>query len=439
MTDNPDDLGGGGAHVGAIVDRIADGRRRIAALQAEEALLLRDAQTYAIDRIDPATAHPDRPRDIVLRSVAAEIGAATLQSDRAVQARMSEATVLVDRFPVTWAHLRDGRISRAHAAVISDAGQGISDDAARTAYENAVLTVAVRETPGRLRPVARRLAERYHPISLTERHRTARRARRMWVVDREDGMAEFGLLAPAHLAHAVFNRATQEAVTILSARAADSVEEPDVLAGSVELCAPDTRTLDEIRADIAFDLLLTGHATLTAISESVGECEAIRAHVQVTIPLLSLTGESDAPAELKGHGPISAEAARELAGVAAGWDRLLTHPVSGAILAVDRYRPTQEQKRMLRARDEHCRFPGCRQPTRRCDLDHTVARAHDGPTDIRNLAHLCRRHHTLKHHSAWRVRQLPGGVLEWTSPAGRVHDDRPARTLAFATPDVAPF
>ena len=149
---------------------------------------------------------------------------------------------------------------------------------------------------------------------------------------------------------------------------------------------------------------------------------------------MSLLGATDAAADLTGYGPIDPDLARQLAGTAAGWDRLFTSPTTGAVLAIDRYRPSRDQLRMLRARDEHCRFPGCRQPLPRCDVDHTVAREHDGPTAVTNLAHLCRRHHTLKHHSAWRVRQRADGTLEWTSPTGRVHDDRPARTLVFEPP-----
>ena len=80
---------------------------------------------------------------------------------------------------------------------------------------------------------------------------------------------------------------------------------------------------------------------------------------------------------------------------------------------------------------EHCRFPGCRQPAHRCDVDHTHDAALGGETQIDNLAHLCRRHHTLKHATHWQVRQLGGGTLEWTSPTGLVYIDVPSPTLRF--------
>ncbi|WP_206780507.1 HNH endonuclease signature motif containing protein, partial [Microbacterium sp. AISO3] len=101
--------------------------------------------------------------------------------------------------------------------------------------------------------------------------------------------------------------------------------------------------------------------------------------------------------------------------------------------------------RLLRARDRHCRFPGCRQPAIRCELDHTVAASAGGPTHVCNLANLCKRHHDVKHHTRWRVQQLPGGRLVWTSPTGRIYrEDAPPPLVAFTTtdppdPGAAPF
>lgn len=426
----------------AIVAGLVDTRRRIAELQAEEVRLLHAAREYAIARMATPTIDPEQPRDVPLRSVAAEIGTATVQSDRTVQTRMEDAATLIEDFPSTWRALRAGRVSRAHAGVIADAGAALPDAGARARYEDAVLPIAERETAGRLRPLARRCAQRTHPIPVDERHRAAARTRRVWVTDLDDGLAELGLRGPAHLVRGVHDRLTQLASAVIDARRhATPTADPEeahrldgigpVTETPVE---PDRRGIDEVRADVALDLLLTGHGDAADSAASLPVDEAVHARIQVTIPVATLTGLADEAGELTGHGVIDARTARGIAATARGWDRLFVHPTSGAVLAVDRYRPTSEQRRMLRARDEHCRFPGCRQPTPRCDIDHTVARAHDGPTEIANLAHLCRRHHILKHHSAWRVRQRPGGVLEWTSPTGRIYDDRPARTLTFEPP-----
>jgi hypothetical protein len=153
-----------------------------------------------------------------------------------------------------------------------------------------------------------------------------------------------------------------------------------------------------------------------------------------------LAGVQETGATLAGYGPIDPETARCLAADAPGWDRVMTHPVTGAVLAVDRYRPSADLLRALRVRDEHCRFPGCRQPVRRCDVDHTHDAALGGDTHIDNLAHLCRRHHTLKHATDWQVRQLGAGSLEWTSPTGLVYIDVPTPTLRFIpSGDPPPF
>ena len=112
----------------------------------------------------------------------------------------------------------------------------------------------------------------------------------------------------------------------------------------------------------------------------------------------------------------------------------MVHPVSGQVLCTDSYRRTASMARFLKARDRHCRFPGCRRPAIRCELDHTFDFALGGPTDIRNLCHLCQRHHSMKQFTSWGVRQLGGGVLEWTSPTGRIYIDHPPAPLVRFMP-----
>lgn len=116
----------------------------------------------------------------------------------------------------------------------------------------------------------------------------------------------------------------------------------------------------------------------------------------------------------------------------------MTSPVTGAVLAVDRYEPGVDLKRYLDARDEHCRFLGCRMPARRCDRDHTIEAARNGPTCACNLESLCEGHHVLRHNTEWSVRQLGGGLLEWTSPLGTVYIDRPDPVVRFIPDDADP-
>ncbi|MEI4280341.1 HNH endonuclease signature motif containing protein [Klenkia terrae] len=95
------------------------------------------------------------------------------------------------------------------------------------------------------------------------------------------------------------------------------------------------------------------------------------------------------------------------------------------------YTPTAAQYRYLRARDRHCRFPGCRQVARTCDADHVIPYDHHdpergGPTCVRNLAMLCRRHHRLKTHApGWRFAIDADGTLHVTTPGGTTRTTRP--------------
>ncbi len=145
-------------------------------------------------------------------------------------------------------------------------------------------------------------------------------------------------------------------------------------------------------------------------------------------------GGGERVAELVGYGPLAEGTARRVAAEATAWD-LLAVDSAGNLRSVDRYRPTPAIRRYLGARDQHCRAPGCRVPTHRCDVDHTVAAEDGGPTSVENLAHLCRGHHMLKHHSDWRVEQEPNGTMVWTSPTGRTHRDTPASRVRFKRAD----
>jgi hypothetical protein len=84
-------------------------------------------------------------------------------------------------------------------------------------------------------------------------------------------------------------------------------------------------------------------------------------------------------------------------------------------------------REQVQLRDRTCVFPRCTRPARGCDVDHVIPYDHDaeadgrpqpGPTSTDNLACLCRFHHRLKTHSAWRYATTAPGVFEWTSPHG---------------------
>lgn len=427
------------AALDALVTGLMATRTAIASLQAYEVTLLAAAESLAAEQTAWQASTDSREREMPRRAIAAEIGAATRVNDRTVQHRMAEAAALTGDYPRVVTALGKGRIDRRHVTVILDTGASLTGAADRGEFETIAVALAERETPGRLRPLLRTLAARLDPASIDTRHADAQERRDVWVQDLDDGMAQLIAALPAAIAHAVRDRLTRFARTVIDARDPGSDVEEAGRSGTA-----DTRTIEQLRADVLADLLLTTDPTVVPRT-----AEPIVATVQVVVPALTLIGiggDTDVdtghavPAELVGHAPIDTATARRLAGTAAGRDRLLTHPVTGAILTVDRYRPSEEQRRLLRARDEHCRFPGCRMPVHRCDLDHTTDAAHGGPTSTCNLAHLCKRHHILKPASEWTVIQHPDGTLEWTSPTGRTHHDHPPGTVRFRpSGDPPPF
>jgi hypothetical protein len=350
-----------------------------------------------------------------------------------------------------------GRILRRHVDLVVECGTPL-DAEARALLDAAAVVHCEQNSPNRARPMLQMLAESLQPRTLTDRHRDAREHRRVRVLPLEDGMAELIVTLPAALAHAILDRLTRQASAVKDVReraraavaagagaaqerlgarqgSAGADAEQERLVGvddepsPAEILASDERTTDQIRADLLADMLLTTTPGTDPHLPGDGDgpvgLGAIRAVVQVTVPVLTLLGAGDEPADLAGMSPVDGATARKLAGNAPGLDRILTHPISGAVLTTDRYQPTADLKRFLRGRDHRCRFPGCRMPAIRSDIDHTRDFALGGPTEAGNLAHLCRGHHTLKHATPWKVRQLTGGILEWTSPAGHTYTDHP--------------
>ncbi|MET0861487.1 MAG: DUF222 domain-containing protein [Microbacterium sp.] len=466
----------------ALVDAIADDcaaiRSRIAGEEARMLRRLADAWDLAQEQTARIGSASSRRRDMPLRCIASQISVETHLNDRTVQTRMHDAWRLVNLFPASVAALEGGRITKQHADAILDLGAMLEDAEVRAAFETVVLEWAEAETVGRTRAYARQLAEKLDPRTMKERHEDAADERSITIVDLDNAMSQIILLVPTVYAHAVLDRTTQQAKAIknvdLAARReaaeaaraaeapraetnidADAGGVPDADAGGVpdadasagpdlDATDPDAdfddRTIDQIRADLIIDLVLTGSPAIDpTLDEFPGGLGAIRAQVQITMPLTTLTGVTDGGAEIDGKAPIDPDTARRLAGMTHVWDRVMYDPVKAVVLTVDRYKPTPRQRRFLHARDQHCRFPGCRRPARRCQIDHNDEYRDRGKTSIGNLACLCVRHHTMKTETGWTAKQLSGGRIEWTTPGGRRHVDEPPRVTFTPSLEPAPF
>ena len=398
-----------------VVARVVDAHRMLAVAQAAKAAALADAMDYAVAR-------GESDAEMGERDIAAEIALQIRASDRTVQRHMCAASALIEFFPATHRALGDGLIDDNHARVITDVGATLADPDARAEFERQALQFAETQTAGTLRPIIEAVAERLNPEALADRHARALKGRGVRVCDRPDAMSDLILSIPSVKAHAIMNRSTAIALAIKKDRVK---KDPDN--------ADDDRGIDEIRADVLTDLLLNGDPT-----ETTGG--GITATVTVTLPVLTVLGQSKEPAMLQGCGPIPIDVALQLAGTASGWDRVMTNPYTGCVMAVDRYKPSKKMRRFLVARDEHCRFPGCRRPAMKCDQDHTKAYATGGATCICNLECLCRRHHTLKHSPGWSLTQVSNGRLRWGTPLGKYYNSDPPRVVRFIpeTPPGAP-
>jgi len=429
----------------ALTEMLVEVERTIGSLQAARDGILALGSRLALE-VAAQAEHPDHG-EMSARTVAAEFATALRVSDRTVQRRMADAAWVVDRFPLVWEAQGAGRISAAHARVVCEAGEHLDEAAGRDAYATQMIAFAESESPGRVARMARRVAERFQARSVDQRHEDAREQRSVWIKDVDDGMTQLGLLGPSALVHGVFERLTQMAKVTQesdSLPGRESVQEQSGAdagpAAATGAGASDQRTIAQLRADLALDLLLTGAPAGHDASE--GLLAAIRGSVSITVPVTTLMGDDATPAELNGRTPIDPATARRFAGAAPGWDRILTHPITGALLAVDRYRPGSDLKRHLSARDQRCRFPTCGYASIDCDVDHHHDAALGGATSESNLGHLCRRHHVLKHHSPWAVEPSGGGIYAWTSPTGKVYIDRPPpqNTVTFAEDQgVPPF
>ncbi|MFL0565496.1 DUF222 domain-containing protein [Microbacterium sp. 179-I 1D1 NHS] len=375
--------------------------------------------------------------DMVLRSISAEVAGVMRLTDRAVQRRIGEARTIIEGFPAAVAAWEAGRIVQGHVKAIVDAGLNLPAEL-WPEFEAIAIERCDGQTPNRVRGELEILAHRMHPRSFAERHEEAAAGRCVRLVPGRDGMSDLIATLPTVIAEGIHDRLTQQARAIIDTR--------DERSAGSDAVATDARSTDQVRADVFADLLLAGTPALDDTREtSAGPLGAIRARVQVLVPAATLTGADDGPCDLAGRSPIDPATARLLAGATHIWERLFHDPTTRVTVATDSYRVPSGMRRFLQARDQHCRFPGCRVAAIRCEVDHTHDHALGGKTELSNLAHLCQRHHSMKQFTAWRVRQLKGGVLEWTSPLGRTYrEDAPTPAVAFtpaASPhgDPAPF
>jgi hypothetical protein len=187
---------------------------------------------------------------------------------------------------------------------------------------------------------------------------------------------------------------------------------------------------------------------------------ALGGSVNLTVPLASWLGLSNAPGEAAGLDVLDAATCRDLAAaLAAGsrsrWcltvtgqdGRAVAHGCARAgpgppgtdrmawlstikVTKLERgdcshyretaaYRVPPALRHLINIRQRSCSFPGCRRPAERTDQDHTIPFDQAGRTCECNCGPFCRTHHQAKQAPRWHVGQPEPGVFAWMLPSGR--------------------
>ncbi|MFI8776958.1 DUF222 domain-containing protein [Brachybacterium paraconglomeratum] len=303
--------------------------------------------------------------------------------------------------PLTVAEFRAGRLSFSKVREITRVADRVE--------EEALVEMARAMTASQLA----RTVSSFRAVDGSRLDQDSRRETR-WHV-REDGMVEIRAVLPAETGAELLTAlelALDRDGTAPPSRAAAEPDHDDSSA-IAERCAEITTeaTLDQRRADALHDLART---YLAAEPDDRSGEDRHLVVVQVNAESLS----EDVPAGtlprcgVAGGGPLEPRTAERLA--CTGKVSLALADVHGEILHLGRARrlASRAQRRALRLRDGTCVFPGCHQ-SKHLDAHHLTPWSEGGPTDLDELALLCRRHHVMVHEGGLRlVRAVaaPGGA-----------------------------
>jgi hypothetical protein len=357
--------------------------------------------------------------------VAVEVALACGLSEHTVLGRLHVAERLQLRLPATRAAVRAGDLDWPKAAAIVEATDALpatpAGDAAARAVEGAVLPGAAEDNPSRLRRRLKRAVIVLDPDAADRAVEQARTGRRVVFRPEPDGMASIWAIGPA------------DRVLLAQARLAAMAEarrEP-----------ADNRTADQRQLDVMLGLL---DGSLAAAGGPPGPAAISRpppagtqVQVNVTVPLATLFGLSDEPAEMDGYGPIPPAMARDVA-ARGTWRCAVVDGEHGTLLGLGRatfspdYRPPAAARRFIQVRDQRCTAPGCNARATLGDLDHRL-RHPDGPTCECNIDSLCRKDHLRKHRGT--LDPGPPGSMTWMTRTGLTY---PRRSEALPTAPLPP-
>lgn len=417
------------------------------------------SETQVRDGYDPE----DTEHELLVTSLAA----ALRLSERSVAKELSAACAHAEYFPKAAALWRAGTMHVQHVRVFDHVSESLATDLLPV-FEELLLDQLYAadgrlRTPAQLRRVANRIKRQLQSSPTREQVAKAAEDRGIWTEQQECGMTHLIIKTTPVLAEAGYDRLRQifqlrergdvrtmsqfmsdAAMALLVTGATsdnDRVVNADrngIVVDESWLLSPDNPDFGDFATATGAGATgagvgQTGLAGRTDLDIGIGIGVGVIAKVSITMPATLLaTGKTagGAPhAELPNGVMIDDETALRLAAGAASWTRIFTHPVTGVAVTADTYVPTASLRKLINARDQNCRFPGCTRPAQRGEQDHTIDWQYGGKTTPGNLACLCKHHHALKHklgpNHGWRVRQIQPGHLEWFGPGGEVHSVPP--------------
>lgn len=317
------------------------------------------------------------------------------------QALIDQSEGLVDRFPLVLGLVEQGRVPMASAVAVTKAGAWL-EGAKASVVDEVMAGRLLGKNPTSARRSANAAIARVDPDGFDARARKAVESRSFRLRHSEAGVA--GLFLE--------NASVEKAVAayLCVDRQARKLKTAD-----------ETRSLDQVRTDVALDMMLG--------KQFGGE---VKAHVYLYLDALTYAGLRKEPAELAGHGTIPASLARHIASAPGTvFQRIITDPIDGQVtdLGRRRYRPKAGLDELVRVRDRECRRPGCTRPAQFGDLDHCDTKgkgwAQGCPTDVATLVGLCRADHRLRDVPGWRHKVDDDGKLTITTPANQTYTSRP--------------
>jgi hypothetical protein len=408
-----------------------------------------------------------------LREFAAdELGLELRMTWQAAAGQMDYACQVAERLPLTFAALNAGQLHPIHVRIIAEETAILSPQDAAKADE--VLAEAAKsKTFGQLRYTAHRLVLKLDPDSARRRKEAAKREAHVRRFREDSGNA--GMVArelPPDEVLASMQHVEQRALDLRAAGVPGTLQELRVTAYLDLLQERDSRNIQSDPPDggdgpgDGGGPGPGGHGPGGHGPAGTGPDRgpSVAAQVNITVPIDTAVGRSEAPGEAAGFGLLDAETARDLLAAAARhpdtrWCLTVLHPDGTAAAhgcAAGRhqpadflrplkitlhpvirgpcdhaqaevgYRPSRKLQHLVNARNPCCSAPGCGRPAARCDLDHTTAWHLGGLTCSCNLAPLCRHHHRLKQAEGWWLEQPEPGVLVWRAPTGLTYTTRPA-------------